>query len=54
VTLGIITKGNHERPKLPFFSRVAIRYAKKQNTRLGYSFNNKHIQNLKEKEATAE
>lgn len=37
VVLGIISKGNEQRPQIPFFSKVAIRYATKTLSNLGYN-----------------
>ena len=43
VTMGIINKYTEERPKIPFFSKVAIRYASKRISNMGYKVNIKNI-----------
>ncbi len=45
VVLGIIGKEENDRPKIPFFSKVAIRYAYKAIQNMGYSVAIKNIKN---------
>lgn len=48
IVLGIISKYNEVRPKIPFFSKVAIRYTVKTLLNLGYEIQIKNIHNLDE------
>ena len=48
IVLGIISKYNEVRPKIPFFSKVAIRYTVKTLLNLGYRIQIKNIHNLDE------
>ena len=45
IVLAIITNKNLERPKIPFFSKVSIRYAKKTLEKWGYKVKLKNIYN---------
>ena len=45
IVLGIISKNNEQRPPIPFFSKVAIRYAIKTLSNLGYKVAIKNIYN---------
>ena len=46
IVLGIISKYNEARPRIPFFSKVAIRYTVKTLLNLGYRIEIKNIHNL--------
>lgn len=46
IILGIISKYNDARPKIPFFSKVAIRYMVKTLSNLGYQIKIKNIFNV--------
>lgn len=46
IVLGIINKRNEERPHIPFFSKVSIKYAATQIVNLGYKFRLKNIKKL--------
>lgn len=45
IVLGIISKGKEPRPNIPFFSKVAIRYAAKTLSNLGYNVAIRNIHN---------
>ena len=45
IVLGIISKSNEQRPQIPFFSKVAIRYATKTLSNLGYNIAIRNIYN---------
>ena len=49
IVLGIISKGKEPRPNIPFFSKVAIRYAAKTLSNLGY---NVAIRNIHDDESS--
>lgn len=46
IVLGIINKYHDERPRIPFFSKVSIKYAFQQIKNLGYNFEIKNINKL--------
>ena len=46
VILGIINKYHDERPKIPFFSKVSIKYAAQLIKNLGYGFEIKNIKKV--------
>ena len=46
VILGIINKYQDERPKIPFFSKVSIKYAAQLIKNLGYGFEIKNIKKV--------
>lgn len=48
IILGIINKYTEDRPRIPFFSKVSIKYASQQISNLGYHFELKNIKKLKE------
>lgn len=48
IVLGIISKSTEQRPQIPFFSKVAIRYATKTLSNLGYNITIKNIYNEEE------
>ncbi len=45
IVIGIINKNTNERPKIPFFSRVSIRYAARTLSNMGYPVEIKNIIN---------
>lgn len=47
VVLGIINRYHDERPKIPFFSKVSIKYAAQAITNMGYKFEIKNIKKIK-------
>ena len=46
IVLGIINKYSDSRPRIPFFSKVSIKYAATQIKNLGYKFKLKNIKKL--------
>ncbi|MDE6666937.1 MAG: TIGR04141 family sporadically distributed protein [Clostridia bacterium] len=46
IVLGIINKYHNERPHIPFFSKVSIKYAYQQIINLGYKFQLKNIKKI--------
>ncbi len=43
IVLGVINRYHDERPHIPFFSKVSIKYAYQQIVNLGYKFELKNI-----------
>lgn len=46
IVLGIINRYHDERPHIPFFSKVSIKYAYQQIVNLGYNFELKNIKKV--------
>ena len=46
IVIGIINKYHEERPKIPFFSKVALRYTIKRITNFGYKVEIKNIKKI--------
>ena len=46
IVIGIINKYHEERPKIPFFSKVALRYTIKRITNFGYKVEIKNIKKM--------
>ena len=46
IIIGIINKYNEDRPRIPFFSKVALRYTVKRITNFGYNVELKNIKKI--------